>query len=179
MGQNRAARRRAMRNKIGKYQDMISTMKLIEMNERILQQGIGQADLDQARDEGRAKGFEEAGRITALSSLAAAVRVLKRDYRFTDDQLIDFLSEMDLMVMTMLDHQEMIQETLDETGILIQFGEGVERIQRKEKRPILCPTCMMGDQVSSGAYDCDAIDGLTAGKTICEHYRNRDGGLPF
>lgn len=171
MGLNRTIRRKALREQKNKFQKMLSEMDAQMINERLLQQGIGQADLDKAREEGMREGFDKGCRQTALTCYAAAVRVLRRDNGFDRDQLIGFLSEMDMMSMTVLENQEMVRETLDETGIEIRFGEGVERIRPKEQRAVLCRSCIMADPVSTGVWDCDMIDGITAGKTVCEHYR--------
>lgn len=128
---NRAMRRRVMRYEQGKYQKELSQMKIQQINERLLQQGIGQQDIDQARREGLNEGRDLAGKIMSMTCYAAAILTLKRHFDFNDEQLFDFLCEMDWNVLTVLDHQEMIQETLDETGIEIKWDECMDRVQRK------------------------------------------------
>lgn len=174
MSSLRSLRRQKMREEKNKYQRMLAESTVLEMNKRLLQQGIGQEDLDRASDDGRKAGFKEGGAMMTRTCYAAAIRVLKRDFGFGEEQLIRFLTEMDLMTLTVLDHQEMVEETLDETGILLKLEGGVERVQRKTERPVLCPRCALGDKTAGGFYDCDALDGITAGRAECEHFAERD-----
>lgn len=170
MSSLRSLRRQKMREEKNKYQKMLAESTVLEMNKRLLQQGIGQEDLDRASDDGRKAGFREGGEMMTRTCYAAAIRVLKRDFGFGEEQLIRFLTEMDLMTLTVLDHQEMVEETMEETGILLKLENGVERVQRKAERPVLCTVCALGEKASGGFYDCDALDIFTSGRMECEHF---------
>ena len=167
---NRAMRRRAMKYERDKYKKLVESMTIQQINERILQQGIGQADLDKALNDGRKSGFTEGGKLMTEVCYAAAIRVLCRDYGFDQEKLVEFLTEMDLMTLTVLDHREMIRETLEETGIELRFNDGVDRVQVRKPREVLCDRCMIGNKVSPGSWDCEALDGMTAGRTACSFF---------
>lgn len=123
-------------------------------------------EVDAARMEGHAEG----SRLTALVCYSAAVRVLMRGYGFDRDKAVDFLRDMDLLTVNTMDRPDMVQEALDEAGVMVQFGEG-ERVTMKERRPVLCGRCLYGDPVQSNVWDCDMIDGITCGKTVCKHFK--------
>ena len=166
---NRAIRRQIMRQAKDKYKQMVSEMNERQINERLLQQGIGQADLDAARYEGTKEGYRDGGLMMTRTCYAAAIRVLKRDWGFTKDQLIEFLKNMDVMTLSVLDHQEMVEETMEDTGILLNLADGVDRVQAKTV--CLCESCALGSRIRGNTYDCDALDGPTAGRAKCEFYR--------
>lgn len=166
----RKMKRQVMRNEKEKYKKMVGEMSLIEINKRLLQHGIGQADIDKARHEGLQEGFTEAGKMMTRTCYAAAIRVLKRDFGFEKASLVEFLKNMDVMTLTVLDHQEMVEETLEETGIRITLDEGVDRVQEISTGKALCEDCPLGTRTAPGAFDCDALDGTVAGRKQCAFY---------
>ena len=138
--------------------------------DRMLRNGISMDDIEVAREEGRAAGFVEGSQAAAREGFAAAIVVLKRDFGFDEDKVVDFLKNMDLIARYMMSRQETVTEALDEAGVEIRFGDG-ERVAQKVKRCVLCDKCMYGDPVQRGVWDCDMIDGITSGKTVCKHYK--------
>ena len=138
--------------------------------DRMKQHGISLEDVDVAREEGRAAGYVEGSQVAARENFAAAIVVLKRDFGFDEDKIVDFLKNMDLMARYMMSRKEAVTEALDEAGVEIRFGEG-ERVAQKVKRDVLCGKCIYGDPVQCGVWDCDMIDGITSGKTVCKHFK--------
>lgn len=167
---NRAIRRQIMRQEKEKYKKMIGAMTEQQINEKLLQQGIGQADLDAARYEGQRDGYRDGGLMMTRTCYAAAIRTLKRDWKFTEDQLIEFLKNMDVITLTCIDHQEMVTEAFEETGILLNLGDGVDRVQVRPGRGALCFRCALGKQISGNTFDCDALDGPVSGRCECEYF---------
>lgn len=138
--------------------------------DRMIRNGISLEDVDVAREEGRAAGYVEGSQAEARAGFAAAISVLMRDYGFDKDKVTDFLANMDLMALYMASRPEAVTEALDAADVEIRFGEG-QRIAQKVKRVVLCEKCLYGDPVKTGVWDCDMIDGITSGKTVCRHYK--------
>lgn len=90
--------------------------------DRMLQNGISQEDLEAARENGRAAGYADGYQKTARACYAAAVTVLRRDYGFDKDKIVDFLKNMDLFAMSMIGRPEQVAEVLDEAGVEWRYG---------------------------------------------------------
>ena len=126
------------------------------------------SEVEAERIEGYENGFRHAARVC----YSAVARVLMRGYGFDKDKVVDFLRDVNLMTWSTKDMPDKVQEALDEAGVTVQFGEG-EQVTMKEARPVLCDKCLFGDQVGMNVWDCDMIDGITSGKTVCKHFKER------
>ena len=141
--------------------------------DRMLRNGISQDDLEIARESGRQEGYAEGYKKSARACYAAAVMLLKRDYGFDRDKIVDFLKDMDLFATSMMARPEQEAEILDEAGVEVRIGQGLEQVALKTARPVLCDKCLFGDPVSARTWDCDMLDGITSGKTECKHYKDK------
>lgn len=139
--------------------------------DRILQNGISQDDLELMHEKGREEGYEAARKVTTKACYAAAASVLKRDYGFDKDKLVDFLMNMELFVGGMMQRMETADEVLDMIGVDILSDNVFSMIRQRATRPVLCGRCLYGDPVSQRTWDCDMLDGITSGKTECKHYK--------
>lgn len=147
----------------------LGEMAVQRINDRLMERENDQDKMETAREEGWQTGYHEGSRYTMLCCYAAAAQVIRRTAG--QDKTVELLAEIDLLATGMVVNPGKPQEALDTAGIEVRLDEESERIRLKERRPVLCRSCLLGDGVASGAWDCDAIDGLTAGKTECEHYR--------
>lgn len=157
--------------------DLISRLgehMLKQINDNLLKQDSAGEEIEKARAEGYEQGLGDGIRRTARCYLTAVAVGMRRVFKFEGNKLADFLNGVDFAARNALGKDADVALMLEKMAIEIRMDGEERRIYAKEKRPVLCEKCMMGSKVSSGAWDCDAIDGATAGKTECEFFRGMD-----
>ena len=157
--------------------DLISRLgehMLKQINDNLLKQDSAGEEIEKARAEGYGNGFADGIRTASVCYLTAFAVGMRRVFKFEGNKLADFLNGVDYSARNSFSSKKNVDTMLEKMGIEIRMDEEERRIHLKEKRPVLCEKCIMGSPISSGSWDCDAIDGATAGKTECEFFRGMD-----
>lgn len=130
---NRSQRRAAAKQK--KYDQARSALPptKAERLAQIMKQGISPEDLEKEYKAGFEAGFQAASKPVIRSHYAALILAAHELYGFGQERCIRLLNRVnDLMVET-LTSEEMTQRAFDEIGVLIDWNDPFDRVQKKEK----------------------------------------------
>ena len=114
---NRADRRRAEREKQERYSPPVSSdiknaVTLAVMNKRAREQALQDASGDVLR-----------------MLYAALILVMTDEYGFDHDQCVDLLTKLEDKTLLCISTQELVDEAFEKTGIRINYGSVVDRIE--------------------------------------------------
>lgn len=94
--------------------------------------GIGVEDLQREYDRGREDGFRQAG-LNAIQCCYAGMCIALHDvFGFGKKRCYRVLKACDEKVAYVLGYPELADEVLEKTGISIDFGDPLERVQMKD-----------------------------------------------
>ena len=96
----------------------------------LIQNGITSDDLERKYQEGRRYGFQEASMPMLKTCIAAAAIVLHDEFGFDEDQVFRGISEIGNKMLYCLNNQDLVNETIEKTGIDIQMDDVLEPVQR-------------------------------------------------
>ena len=97
----------------------------------LYQNGITQADLDKAYEQGRKEGFWQASFPIIRACYAGICIALHEKYGFGKKRCYELLVIADEKAQMALSDQELADEALEKTGLIIDFDEPFDRVQRK------------------------------------------------
>lgn len=129
---NRAQRRQAMREQVGRSRALLEDYDKAQRVERLMTQGISPADLEQAHAEGFDEGYRLAGMAMIRAAYSAAALGLHEDFGFGRKRVVRALNAMDRHIATMITGDELRDEVADKLGFDINFNEGVNRVEERE-----------------------------------------------
>lgn len=113
---NRADRRRAEREKQNGYSGEIQPW---------VRDAVAQAIVDkQNRDD----AFDAASGPVLRTVYAALILVMTEEYGFDHDQCVDLLRKLEDKTLLCISTQELVDEAFEKTGIRINFGSAINRI---------------------------------------------------
>ena len=117
---NRAERRRAEREKQKGYSQPNTVIR-----DEIVQAVRDRLTEKRARDQA----------ILATSGpmletvYAAVILLMTEEYGFTHDQCVDLLEKLEDKTLYCFEHQDILQEAFEKTGIIIHFNDAIDRIE--------------------------------------------------
>lgn len=129
---NRAQRRQAMREQVGRSRALLQDYDKAQRVERLMAQGISPADLEKAHAEGFDEGYRLAGMTMIRAAYSAAALGLHEDFGFGRKRVVRALNAMDRHVATMITGDELRDEVAERLGFDINFNEGVNRVEERE-----------------------------------------------
>ena len=97
----------------------------------MIRNGISSEDLERKFEEGRRFGFKEASMPMFKTCLAASCLALHELFQFDEEQIFQAVSEIGNRIVYCLDNQELVDETLEKTGIQIDMDDAVHPVQTK------------------------------------------------
>lgn len=115
---NRAERRRAEREKTKGYSPVSPAIR-----NAVTQAVIRKHDRDEAVLMATGPVLE--------SIYAAAIILLTDEYGFDHDQCVSFLRKLEDKTLYCFEHQDILDEAFEKTGIRIHFDEGIGRIEER------------------------------------------------
>lgn len=127
---NRADRRRKMREQTGKNQKMIANFSQTERLAALYKNGFTEKDIQDAFEEGRQLGFEQAGWNVIRTCYAGMCLALHDVFGFGEERCFRAISATDEKVKWALHHQELVDEVLKKTGLSIEFDDVFDRVQK-------------------------------------------------
>ncbi len=117
---NRAERRREVREKSKGY----------SLEHTSMRDAVSKAVVEKVREQ---KIREQAILATSGPMLetvyAAVILLMTEEYGFTHEQCVDLLKKLEDKTLYCFDHQDILEEAFQKTGIIIHFREGLDRIQ--------------------------------------------------
>lgn len=128
---NRAQRRQAMREQVGRSRALLQDYDKAQRVERLMTQGISPADLEKAHADGFDEGYRMAGMSMIRAAYSAAALGLHEDFGFGRKRVVRALNAMDRHVATMITGDELRDEVAERLGFEINFNEGVNRVEEK------------------------------------------------
>lgn len=128
---NRAQRRQAMREQVGRSRALLQDYDKAQRVERLMTQGISPADLEKAHAEGFDEGYRLAGMTMIRAAYSACALGLHEDFGFGRKRVVRALNAMDRHVATMITGDELRDEVAERLGFEINFNEGVNRVEEK------------------------------------------------
>lgn len=129
---NRAQRRQAMREQVGRSRALLQDYDKAQRVERLMTQGISPADLEQAHAEGFDEGYRLAGMTMIRAAYSAAALGLHEDFGFGRKRVVRALNAMDRHIAAMITDDELRDEVAERLGFEINFNEGVNRVEERE-----------------------------------------------
>ena len=127
---NRAQRRAMMRNQINKNQQLIANYSKQQRVAGLIQNGITPKDLEEEFQRGRETGFREAAEPIIKSCYAGICIALHDEFGFGESRCFRAIKAVDEKIVWALNHQELVEETLEKTGLTLQLDEPFERVQK-------------------------------------------------
>lgn len=131
---NRAIRRSMMRQQTQKSKALVADFSKQERIARLIQNGITPADLEAEYEKGREEGFRQAAMPIIKSCYAAIGAALHDQFGFGEERCFRAIKAMDEKIIWALNNQELVDETLEKTGLTISFDDAFDRVQRREKK---------------------------------------------
>lgn len=117
---NRAERRRAEREKLKGYSQPNTAIR----------DAVTQAVRDRLTEK---RARDQAILATSGPMLetvyAAVILLMTEEYGFTHEQCVDLLEKLEDKTLYCFEHQEILQEAFEKTGIIIHFNDAVDRIE--------------------------------------------------
>lgn len=129
MGQNRAARRQAMRATASRNRERLEDWTQQQRLEALYQNGITAKDVEEVYHEGFVIGGNEMV-IRTTRALYAIMCVVLSERGASQDECWQTIAEMDKRLLTYIDQDELAQEVLEKTGIELEFEEAIDRVRR-------------------------------------------------
>lgn len=127
---NRAQRRAMMRTQINKSQQMIANYSKQQRIAGLIQNGITPRDLEEEFQKGRETGFKEAALPIIKSCYAGICLALHDEFGFGENRCYRAVKAVDEKIIWALNHQELVDEVLEKTGLTLQLDEPFERVQK-------------------------------------------------
>lgn len=127
---NRAQRRAMMRNQINKSQQLLANYSKQQRMAGLVQNGITPKDLKEEFQRGREIGFKEAAEPIIKSCYAGICIALHDEFGFGESRCFRAIKAIDGKIIWALNHQELVEETLEKTGLTLQLDEPFERVQK-------------------------------------------------
>ena len=127
---NRAQRRAMMRNQINKNQQLLANYSKQQRMAGLVQNGITPKDLEEEFQRGREIGFKEAAEPIIKSCYAGICIALHDEFGFGESRCFRAIKAVDEKIIWVLNHQELVEETLEKTGLTLQLDEPFERVQK-------------------------------------------------
>ena len=127
---NRAQRRAMMRNQINKSQQLLANYSKQQRIAGLVQNGITPKDLEDEFQRGRETGFKEAAEPIIKSCYAGICIALHDEFGFGRNRCYRAIKAVDEKIICALNHQELVEETLEKTGLILQLDEPFERVQK-------------------------------------------------
>lgn len=128
---NRAQRRQAMREQVGRSRALLQDYDKAQRVERLMTQGISPADLEKAHADGFDEGYRMAGMSMIRAAYSAAALGLHEDFGFGRKRVVRALNAMDRHIAAMITGDELRDEVAERLGFEINFNEGVNRVEEK------------------------------------------------
>lgn len=97
----------------------------------MIQNGISSEDLQRKYTEGFDRGYKEAAMPMFKTCIAAACLALKEVYGMDQNEIYRGASEVGNKILFCLSNQEMVEEVLDKTGIVIDINDSLGAVQQK------------------------------------------------
>lgn len=129
---NRAQRRAIMRNQINKNQQLLSNFNTQQRMAGLVQNGITPKDLEDEFHRGREIGFKEASLPILKSCYAGICIALHDEFGFGESRCFRAIKAVDEKIVWALNHQELVEEVLQKTGLSLQLDEPFERVQKSK-----------------------------------------------
>ena len=126
---NRAQRRAMMRNQTNKSQQLLANYSKQQRMAGLVQNGITPKDLEEEFQRGREIGFKEAAEPILKSCYAGICIALHDEFGFGENRCYRAIKAVDEKIVWALNHQELVEETLEKTGLRLQLDEPFERVQ--------------------------------------------------
>lgn len=123
---NRAERRRAEREK--QKTDISGRNMDPKMLGAISNEVLRSIERKKARDE----AILAATGPMIKSVYAAVILIMTEEYGFSQEQCVELLEKLEEKTLYCLDHQDILDETFEKTGIRISFRDGLDRISSTE-----------------------------------------------
>ena len=60
---------------------------------------------------------------------AAVILIMTEEYGFTHEQCVDLLEKLEDKTLYCFEHQDILQEAFEKTGIIIHFSDAIDRIE--------------------------------------------------
>lgn len=125
-----------MREQISKSQKLQSEFTHAQKLDALTQHGITPEMLKKAieeayirgTNEGFSRGYQQGAEGT-LAACYAAILIVLSD-RMDEDQLFDLISAVDNKVALALSNDDLVQETLEKTGLRMEFDDPIARVQK-------------------------------------------------
>lgn len=130
---NRAERRKIMRNTTQKNQKMLAGYSHQERLMMLYKNGLTEKDVQQAFEEGRELGFEQAGWNVLKTCYAGLCIALHETFGFGEEECFRAVSATDEKVKWALNHQELVDEVLKKTGLEIEYDDTFDRVKKIEE----------------------------------------------
>ena len=127
---NRAQRRAMMRNQINKSQQLLANYSKQQRMAGLVQNGITPKDLEEEFQRGREIGFKEAAEPIIKSCYAGICIALHDEFGFGESRCFRAIMAVDKKIIWALNHQELVEETLEKTGLTLNLDEPFERVQK-------------------------------------------------
>lgn len=131
---NRAQRRQMMRQQTQKNKALIADYSKQERVKGLIQNGITAKDLEEAFTQGHNEGFMQAGLSVLRCCYAAICIALHDEFGFGESRCFRALKVVDEKVALALNHEELVDEAFEKTGLTLSLDEPFERIQKREKK---------------------------------------------
>ena len=128
---NRAQRRAIMRQQTEKTKALIADYSKQQRIAGLIQNGITAADLENEYERGRAEGFRQASWPIIKSCYAGICVALHDEFGFGQERCLRALKAVDEKTLFALNHNELVDEMLDKTGIRLNLDEPFDRVTTK------------------------------------------------
>lgn len=100
-----------------------------EAKKRLERNGITIADLEENFSKGYKAGVNDTSDIMAKAAYSAAMLALRKTFRFGRKRMLRFISEMDSLMVSCIDREDMIDEACRTLGLRFQPEAGVDRFE--------------------------------------------------
>lgn len=127
MGANRAMRRKQAREQMHEW----VRMGQAEQVQRLVRNGFTQKDIDDSYAEGHLAGFK-VGTDKTLRTVYAGVALQMLDNGCGNDEVIQFLRDVDNRLITSISDGEDVEEVFNRTGVHLMLKEDFDRIKEIE-----------------------------------------------
>lgn len=130
---NRAQRRMMMRQTTERNKKLISEYSEKEKVLGLIRNGITEKDLDDAYHDGFNMGFKASAISMMKTCMAGVAAALKDTTDLSNDDIGIVLKELNDKMLWACEHQELVDETLEKTGMEIVFDDGIFEIKRHRR----------------------------------------------
>lgn len=136
---NRAQRRAMMRSELKRNKQLSLEYEKAVRNAGakgriagLIQNGITPEDVRKEYKRGLQEGFQKAGIAITKSCYAGIILALKEEFGFDEDQCFRAVSALDKKIIWSIDHVELADEVLEQTGLRLELDEPMDRVQKVE-----------------------------------------------